>query len=144
DGKHFQVVPAARNSGLGVVVCARGAAFGDLFNDGRIDVVLNTIDGPPVLLRNVVNTGNNWVTLQLIGGAKGPRDAIGAKAFLTAGGITQRNDVISGGSYISNNDMRLHFGIGKEIGRASCRERVEMWGVAVVVKESREGNVDSR
>ena len=113
DGKHFQVVPAAPNSGLGVVVCARGAAFGDLFNDGRIDVVLNTIDGPPVLLRNVVNTGNNWVTLQLIGGAKGPRDAIGAKAFLTAGGITQRNDVISGGSYISNNDMRLHFGIGK-------------------------------
>ena len=95
------------------MVCARGAAFGDLFNDGKIDVVLNTIDGPPVLLRNVVNNGNNWVTLHLIGGGKGPRDAIGAKAFLTVGGIAQRNDVISGGSYISNNDMRLHFGIGK-------------------------------
>src|SRR5207249_8530882 len=53
------------------------------------------------------------LTLHLIGGAKGPRDAIGAKAFLTVGGIAQRNDVISGGSYISNNDMRLHFGIGK-------------------------------
>ena len=113
DGKHFQVVPAASNSGLGVVVCARGAAFGDLFNDGKIDVVLNTIDGAPVLLRNVVSNGNNWVELQLVGGAKGPRDAIGAKAFLTANGMTQRNDVISGGSYISNNDMRLHFGIGK-------------------------------
>ena len=113
DGKHFQVVPAATNSGLAVVVSARGAAFGDLFNDGKIDVVLNAIDGPPVLLRNVVNSGNNWVDLKLVGGAKGPRDAIGAKAFLTANGMTQRNDVISGGSYISSNDLRLHFGIGK-------------------------------
>src|SRR6266481_2190181 len=113
DGKRFQVVPAATNSGLAVVVSARGAAFGDLFNDGRIDVVLNIIDGPPVLLRNVVNNGNNWVDLKLIGGSKSPRDAIGAKAFLTANGTTQRNDVISGGSYISNNDMRLHFGIRK-------------------------------
>ncbi len=113
DGRHFQVVPAATNSGLAVVVSARGAAFGDLFNDGRIDVVLNIIDGPPVLLRNVVNNGNNWMDLKLIGGSKSPRDAIGAKASLTANGTTQRNDVISGGSYISNNDMRLHFGIGK-------------------------------
>jgi len=51
--------------------------------------------------------------LKLTGGPKSPRDAIGAKALLTANGMTQRNDVISGGSYISNNDMRLHFGIGK-------------------------------
>lgn len=113
DGKHFQVVPAATNSGLADVVCARGAAFGDLFNDGKIDVVLNNIDGPPVLLRNVVNNGNNWVDLKLVGSPKGPRDAIGAKAFLTANGMIQRNDVISGGSYISSNDFRLHFGIGK-------------------------------
>ncbi len=113
DGHHFQVVPPATNSGLAVVVSARGAAFGDLFNDGKIDVVLNTIDGPPVLLRNVVSNGNNWVTLKLTGGTNSPRDAIGAKAFLTANGMTQRNDVISGGSYISNNDMRLHFGIGR-------------------------------
>jgi hypothetical protein len=113
DGHHFQVVPPATDSGLAVVVSARGAAFSDLFNDGKIDVVLNTIDGPPVLLRNVVSNGNNWVTLKLTGGTKSPRDAIGAKAFLTANGMTQRNDVISGGSYISNNDMRLHFGIGR-------------------------------
>jgi hypothetical protein len=113
DGKRFQVVPAATNSGLADVVCARGAAFGDLFNDGKIDVVLNNVDGPPVLLRNVVNNGNNWVDLKLVGGPKSPRDAIGAKAFLTANGMTQRNDVISGGSYISSNDLRLHFGIGK-------------------------------
>ncbi len=113
DGNRFQVVPAATNSGLAVVVSARGAAFGDLFNDGKIDVVLNNIDGPPTLLRNVVNNGNNWVDLKLVGGPKGPRDAIGAKAFLTANGVTQRNDVISGGSYCSSNDLRLHFGLGK-------------------------------
>src|SRR5713226_8095545 len=112
-GDHFQVVPPATDSGLAVLVSARGAAFGDLFNDGKIDVVLNTIDGPPVLLRNVVSNGNNWVTLKLAGGPKSPRDAIGAKAFLTTNGIIQRCDVISGGSYISNNDMRLHFGIGE-------------------------------
>jgi hypothetical protein len=113
EGHHFQAVAPASGSGLAVVVSARGAAFGDLFNNGKIDVVLNTIDGPPVLLRNVVDNGNNWVALKLVGGPKGPRDAVGAKAFLTANGVTQRNDVISGGGYMSNNDMRLHFGIGK-------------------------------
>ncbi len=113
DGNRFQVVPAATNSGLAVVISARGAAFGDLFNDGKIDVVLNNIDGPPTLLRNVVNNGNNWVELKLVGSPKGPRDAIGAKAFLTGNGVTQRNDVISGGSYCSSSDLRLHFGLGK-------------------------------
>ena len=113
DGNRFQLVPPATNSGLAVVVPARGAAFADLFNDGKIDAVLNNIDGPPTLLRNVVNNGNNWVDLKLIGGPKGPRDAIGAKAFLTANGMTQRNDVISGASFCSSSDLRLHFGLGK-------------------------------
>jgi hypothetical protein len=113
DGTHFKVVPAATGSGLAVVRSARGAAFADLFNDGKVDIVMNNIDGPPTLLRNVVDVGNNWVELKLVGGAKSPRDAIGAKAFLTADGVTQRNDVISGGSYISSSDFRLHFGIAK-------------------------------
>jgi hypothetical protein len=91
---------------------ARGAAFGDLFNDGHIDVVLNNIDSPPALLRNVVNNGNHWVTLKLVGGPKSPRDAIGAKVFLTAGGVRQRADVFSGGSYGSTSDPRVHFGLG--------------------------------
>jgi enediyne biosynthesis protein E4 len=113
NGSRFQPVPAATGSGLATLVSARGAAFGDLFNDGKIDVVLNNVDGPPTLLRNVVNNGNNWLDLKLVGGPKSPRDAIGAKAFLTAGGITQRGDVISGGSYCSSSDLRLHFGLGK-------------------------------
>jgi hypothetical protein len=112
DGAKFQEVPPATGSGLATVISARGAAFGDLFNDGHIDVVLNNIDSPPTLLRNVVNNSNHWLTLKLLGGPKSPRDAIGAKVFLTAGGFRQRADVFSGGSYGSSSDPRVHFGLG--------------------------------
>jgi hypothetical protein len=112
DGAKFQEVPAATDSGLAVVSSARGAAFGDLFNDGHIDVVLNNIDAPPTLLRNVVKNENHWLALKLVGGPRSPRDAIGAKVFLTAGGIRQRADVFSGGSYASSSDLRVHFGLG--------------------------------
>lgn len=112
DESKFQEVPAATGSGLAAVVSARGAAFGDLFNDGQIDVVLNNIDSTPTLLRNVVKNSNHWITLKLVGGAKSPRDAIGAKVFVTAGNVRQRGDVFSGGSYASSSDQRLHFGLG--------------------------------
>ena len=115
DGTKFQEVPPATGSGLAVVVPARGAAFGDLFNDGHIDVVLNNMDSHPTLLRNVVKNVNHWVTLKLVGGPKSPRDAIGAKVFVTAGGVRQRGDVFSGGSYASSSDQRLHFGLGAAI-----------------------------
>src|SRR4030081_3755650 len=85
DGSKFQEVPAATGSGLAVVVTARGAAFGDLFNDGHIDVVLNSVDSHATLLRNVVKNANHWVTLKLVGGPKSPRDAIGSKVFVTTG-----------------------------------------------------------
>jgi hypothetical protein len=112
DGKKFQEVPPATGSGLADVITARGAAFGDLFNDGHIDVVLNNMDSTPTLLRGVVNNGNHWITLKLVGGPKSPRDAIGAKVFLTSGGVRQRADVLSGGSYGSSSDPRVHFGLG--------------------------------
>src|SRR6266850_897534 len=112
DGKKFQEVPPATDSGLADVITGRGAAFGDLFNDGHIDVVTNNIDSTPTLLRNVVKNGNHWITLQLVGGPKSPRDGIGAKVFLTASGATQRADVFSGGSYGSSSDPRVHFGVG--------------------------------
>jgi hypothetical protein len=112
DGVKFQEVPPATGSGLAVVITGRGAAFGDLFNDGHMDVVINSVDSTPTLLRNVVKNSNHWVTLKLVGGPKSPRDAIGAKAFVTAGGVRQRGDVISGGSYASSSDQRLHFGLG--------------------------------
>ncbi|MFZ1156399.1 MAG: CRTAC1 family protein [Candidatus Sulfotelmatobacter sp.] len=112
DGKHFREVAPATGSGLAAVIPARGAAFGDLFNDGHIDVVINNMDSAPTLLRNVVKNSNHWITLKLMGGPKSPRDAIGTKVFLTAGGIRQRADVYSGASYGSSSDPRVHFGLG--------------------------------
>lgn len=129
DGKKFIEVPPAVGSGLADVIPARGAAFGDLFNDGRIDVVLNNIDAPPTLLRNAVQNRNHWLTLKLVGQPssalssktghgeasgrwRSPRDAVGAKVFLTLAGVRQRVDVLSGGSYGSSSDPRVHFGLG--------------------------------
>ena len=111
-GGKFEVIPPVKGTGLAMTMVGRGAAFGDLFNDGKIDVVINTLDGPPVLLRNVSQNQHHWIGLKLIGGPKSPRDAIGASVYLTAGGIRQRRDVISGGSFASSNDQRLHFGLG--------------------------------
>ncbi|MFZ0744496.1 MAG: CRTAC1 family protein [Terracidiphilus sp.] len=109
----FELVPAVEGSGLAQVCVGRGAAFGDLFNNGKIDVVINNLDGAPVLLRNVNPDHNHWVSFSLIGGPGSPRDAVGATVYLTAGGIRQRGDVLSGGSYLSSNDMRVHFGLGE-------------------------------
>lgn len=108
----FELLPAVKGTGLAKILSARGAAFGDLFNDGRIDVVISPIEGPPTLLRNVSPDHHHWVTLKLVGTGKGPRDAVGATVFLTANGVRQRQDVLSGGSYVSTNDPRLHFGLG--------------------------------
>lgn len=108
----FALVPAVEGTGLAVVSVGRGAAFGDLFNDGKIDVVINNMDGVPVLLRNVNPDHHHWVEMLLIGGPKSPRDAVGATVYLTADGVRQRQDVLSGGSYLSSNDMRVHFGLG--------------------------------
>ena len=113
NGKKFEVVPAVEGTGLADVIPARGAAFGDLFNDGKIDVVVNCMDHTPVLLQNVNADTNHWVGLALIGGPKSPRDAIGSTVYLSSGGIRQRGDVMSGGSYESSNDQRLHFGLGQ-------------------------------
>ncbi len=70
------------------------------------------MDSHPVLLRNVSPDKNHWIELKLVGGPKSPRDAVGATVYLTANGIKQRGDVVSGGSYLSSNDPRLHFGLG--------------------------------
>ena len=123
DGVKFREVPPATGSGLADVITARGAAFGDLFNDGHIDVVINNVDSTPTLLRNVVKNGNHWITLRLIGGPKSPRDAIGSKVFVTTGGVRQRADVFSGGSYGSSSDQRVHFGLGS----ASKIDKLEIY-----------------
>ncbi len=111
NGK-FELVPAVEGTGLAELSVGRGAAFGDIFNDGKIDVVINNVDGVPTLLRNVNPDHHHWVELKLTGGPRGPRDAVGSTVYLNAGGIRQRGDVLSGGSYLSSNDPRVHFGLG--------------------------------
>jgi hypothetical protein len=113
EGKSFENMPAVEGSGLADVIAGRGMAVGDLFNDGKLDAVINVMDGHPVLLRNVSPDKNHWLELKLVGGPGSPRDAVGATVYVTANGMKQRADVLSGGSYASTNDPRPHFGLGK-------------------------------
>jgi enediyne biosynthesis protein E4 len=91
----------------------RGAAFGDLNNDGKIDILMLNVGQPPTLLLNRTRTSNHAVLFKLIG-TKSNKAAIGARVSVTAGGVVQFTEVRSGTSYLSQNDLRLHFGLGKE------------------------------
>ena len=91
---------------------SRGAAFGDVDNDGTPEILVNHQNEPPSLLKLRRPTAHNWVTLKLSG--KGSNStAVGAKVKLTADGRRRQEEVRSGGSYLSQNDMRLHFGLGR-------------------------------
>jgi len=100
---------------------SRGTAFGDLDNDGRIDVVVENIDGSPMILHNEGSSSNHWITFQLVG-THSNRLALGAKVRVVAGSISQIDEVRSGGSYLSQNDLRVHFGLGS----ADKVDRVEV------------------
>jgi hypothetical protein len=108
----FEYIKPVEGTGLATVIPGRGAAFGDLFNDGKIDVIVNPVDGPPVLLRNVNPDKHHWVEMKLVGSGKSPKDATCATVYLKANGLRMRQDVLSSGSYISANDPRPHFGLG--------------------------------
>jgi hypothetical protein len=95
---------------------SRGAAFGDLFNDGRIDIVVENLDGKPMILRNEEprNAGgnhNHWIGFELAG-TKSNRLALNARIKAIASDLVQVDEVRSGGSYLSQNDLRIHFGLG--------------------------------
>jgi len=90
----------------------RGAAFGDINNDGCIDIVTLNVGAPPSLLLNHCQNGNHRALFRLLG-TKSNRLAIGARITVKAGGITQFSEVKGGSSYISQNDLRQHFGFGK-------------------------------
>lgn len=91
---------------------SRGCAFGDFDNDGDVDIVINPVNGLPVLLRTDSATNNNWISIKLIG-MKSNRDGVGARIKVIADGRTRIDEVRSGGSYYSQNDLRVHFGLGK-------------------------------
>jgi len=116
----FTDISANAGSGITAVSSARGLAAGDLWNDGRMSAVISNMNAPPMLLVNDVRNGNHWIAFRTIGtsfssasaGSKSNRDGIGAKITVKAGTRTLVDEVRSGSSYISNNDMRLHFGLG--------------------------------
>lgn len=110
-GEHFQRA-----------LLGRGAAYGDYDNDGDLDVVIVNIDSSPVLLRNDGGSQNNWLLVRLVG-TRSNRDGLGARVRLTAGSRTQTAYKQSSSGYLSQNDPRLHFGLGQ----ATVVERLEIF-----------------
>jgi len=90
---------------------SRGCAFGDFDNDGNIDVLVWNMCEPPSLLKNENRSGNHWLSVKAVG-TKSNRSAIGARITVAAGGRRQIREVLSGSSYISQSDLRQHFGLG--------------------------------
>lgn len=114
-GKGFVNVSLTAGPAFRVPVVARGAAFGDLNNDGQIDVVLGVLNGAPVVLRNG-GTKNHWLGIELAG-TKSNRDGLGARLIVTeTDGRKQTFDVSTGGSYLSANDSRIIAGLGAATG----------------------------
>ena len=100
-------------SGPGITTpgTGRGLAYADLDNDGSLEVAINNLDAPPTLLVNQIKYNSNWITLKLTG-VRSNRSAIGASVTLTAGSLKQTAEVRSGCCYLSQSDLRLHFGLG--------------------------------
>ena len=107
----FRDVTGEVGGGLLVEKSSRGAAFGDVDNDGDVDVLVINMNDRPTLLRNDTDAGNNWIALKLVGTSLN-RDAIGARVWLEDERSIQVAEVRSGGSYLSHNDMRVRFGLG--------------------------------
>ncbi len=107
----FEDVTSVAGPGLDLRRSGRGVAFGDLNNNGKLDIVINNQNDPPTLLRNEGENTNHWIAIRTAG-TKSNRDGIGARVTLAAGGTRQVQEVRSGGSYLSESDLRVHFGLG--------------------------------
>ena len=113
----FEDISANAGPGITTAKSGRGLAVGDLWNDGRMSAVVSNMNAPVSLLVNQVKSGNHWIAIKTVG-TKSNRDGIGAKIRVKAGERVLVDEVRSGSSYDSNNDMRVHFGLGRN-------ERVE-------------------
>ncbi len=91
---------------------SRGMAIGDLFNDGKVEAVVENLVGPPTILRPEGGPNHNWIGFQFEG-TKSNRLALNARVRITAGTLVQLGEVLSGGSYLSQNDLRVHFGLAR-------------------------------
>ncbi|HXF27160.1 MAG TPA: CRTAC1 family protein [Bryobacteraceae bacterium] len=107
----FQDVSAQSGPAFAELHSSRGAAAADILNDGRISIAVNELNEPPSLLVPQAVAMGHWIGIKTIG-VKSNRDAIGARVEVRAGGLLQIDEVRSGGSYLSQNDLRLHFGLG--------------------------------
>lgn len=119
-GKGFVNVSAQSGGIFHQAWTGRGMAIGDIDNDGRIDAVVTTNDGPAYVLHNETATDNHWITLFLVG-HRSNRDGIGAEIELTTSAGSQFVTVSTAGSYLSSSDRRAHFGLGTETAAKSIR-----------------------
>jgi len=107
----FRDISADAGPGITAMHAGRGLAVADLWNDGRLSAVVSNMNAPPSLLVNQVRPSNHWIGIHTIG-TRSNRDGIGARVAVKAGTRTLVDEVRSGGSYISNSDLRVHFGLG--------------------------------
>ena len=107
----FEDITSIAGPGLDLRRSGRGVSFGDFDNDGGLDVLINNQNDPPTLLHNETKNSNHWISIRTVG-TKSNRDGIGARVNVVSGGRRQIQEVRSGGSYLSQNDLRLHFGLG--------------------------------
>ncbi len=137
SGGRFDDATARSGPGISAAHSSRGAAFGDVDNDGDVDVLVMNMNEPPSLLRNDARGGHAWIEIALEGRASN-RSAIGATVVVSAGGRRQARAVLSQSSYYSHDALRLHFGLGE----SSRVEEIEIrWPSGRV---QRERNVDAR
>ena len=120
----FADVSAHAGPGIGAAMAHRGCAFGDLNNDGKVDIVVSAIGGEAELLYNTSDSRNHWILIEVVG-VKSNRDGIGTQIKVTGkSGLVQYNQVTTAGSYASSSDKRVHFGLGAD---KSIREIELRW-----------------